>query len=188
VSRVCSGRSIEITIQRLTALNVAFAASRSTSHAGSCSPKIDRMQARTDANSKRNVSARASLGRLPMAAIQHQSKIHAPRAKIFWAFTDRTVELWYQPKVSSKKCRWRIEYPDPTVFRWNVVESSSWRVARQCAEGPGQVVEKEGTFTLSNAGDDHSSCAPHGRGSSGCVATAGAVRVPPTVDSNSKAT
>jgi uncharacterized protein YndB with AHSA1/START domain len=91
-----------------------------------------------------------------MAEIQHELKIRAPRAKIFWALTDRmALEHWHRTKVSGDQREWRMEYPDGTVFRWKVVTSGPGRFAWQCVEGPGQAAGKEATFTLSEPYNGH---------------------------------
>jgi uncharacterized protein YndB with AHSA1/START domain len=88
--------------------------------------------------------------------IQHELKIHAPHARIFQALTDQaTLERWQGAKVKEGEREWRLEYPDATVFRWKVIESSPARVAWQCAEGPGQAIGKQASFTLSDMGSDN---------------------------------
>jgi uncharacterized protein YndB with AHSA1/START domain len=88
-----------------------------------------------------------------MAEIQHELKIAVPRAKVFSALTSRTaLEHWHRAKVGEGEREWRIEYPDGTLFRWSVVESSPERVAWRCTEGPGQAVGKEASFALVDAG------------------------------------
>jgi uncharacterized protein YndB with AHSA1/START domain len=90
-----------------------------------------------------------------MAEIQHELKIRAPRPKVFSTLTDRmALERWHRAKVSAGEREWRIAYPDGTVFRWNVVESSPGRVAWRCVEGPGQAVGKEASFAVTEAGND----------------------------------
>src|SRR5215472_14786803 len=90
---------------------------------------------------------------LPMAEIQHELKIHAPRSRIFQALTDRAVlERWQGDKVKEAEHEWRFEYPDATMFRWKVIESGPARIAWQCVEGPGQATGKEASFTLSEMG------------------------------------
>jgi uncharacterized protein YndB with AHSA1/START domain len=89
-----------------------------------------------------------------MAEIQHELKIRAPRAKVFSTLTDRmALERWHRAKVSGGEREWCIEYPDGTVFRWNVVESRLGRVAWRCIEGPGQAVGKDASFTFTDAGN-----------------------------------
>jgi uncharacterized protein YndB with AHSA1/START domain len=90
-----------------------------------------------------------------MAEIQHELKIHAPRATIVEAFTNRAaLERWHRAQVSGNEREWRLEYPDGTAFRWRVVASSPGRIAWQCVEGPGQAVGKEASFTFSDADND----------------------------------
>jgi len=91
-----------------------------------------------------------------MTQIQHELKIHAPRARIFQALTDRAaLERWHGAKVKETEREWHFEYPNATVFRWKVLESSPTRAAWRCVEGPGQAPGKEASFTLSEMGDDH---------------------------------
>ena len=86
--------------------------------------------------------------------IQHELKIHAPRARILAALTERApLGRWQGAKVTAGEREWRFDYPDATRFRWKVIESSPKRVAWQCLEGPGQAIGKEASFTLSENGD-----------------------------------
>jgi uncharacterized protein YndB with AHSA1/START domain len=86
--------------------------------------------------------------------IQHELKIHAPRARILAALTEQApLGRWQGAKVTEGEHEWRLEYPDATRFRWKVIESSPTRVAWQCLEGPGQAIGKKASFTLSENGD-----------------------------------
>src|SRR5436309_3026866 len=46
----------------------------------------------------------------------------------------------------------RLEYPSGVTFRWQIVESTPDRVTWKCIEGPGNSVDTQATFELSDAG------------------------------------
>jgi len=89
-----------------------------------------------------------------MAEIHHELKMRASRDRIFQTLTDGVaLERWHGAKVTGNKREWRLEYPDGTVFRWQVIQSDPGRVTWRCIEGPGQAVGKEASFTLTDAGN-----------------------------------
>jgi uncharacterized protein YndB with AHSA1/START domain len=84
----------------------------------------------------------------------HELKMQASRDRIVEALTDSTaLARWQGAKVTGTKREWRLQYPDGTVFRWQVVEASPERVVWRCVEGPGQAVGKEASFTFTDAGN-----------------------------------
>src|SRR5271157_449560 len=93
-----------------------------------------------------------------MAEITHELKIHAPKAVILEALTNKAaLERWHRAKVTGDAREWTISYPEGPTFRWKVVSATPEAVTWRCEEGPGRAKGKEAAFVLSEAGKGRSS-------------------------------